>query len=150
MAERRKRLLVVWLLMCSLAGLDLWANFFLSTPDWAYHHRSALWAIGCTILLVAMIPLTRLPSNAVTIGAGFLSGGVLGNLVAGASDHLSVPNPLLLSTGSGGIAFNLADTFILTGNVILMVALCVLVMKNRAQLAPHGVIRSRRGRRYGE
>ena len=85
--------------------------------------------------LVALIPLTRLPSPTVTIGAGFLAGGALGNLIAGASDHLAVPNPLLLHTSSsGGIAFNFADAFILTGNLILVLSLCALVIKNRRQL----------------
>ena len=72
---------------------------------------------------------------AVTIGAGFLAGGVLGNLISGASDHLAVPNPLMLHTSaSGGIAFNFADAFIITGNLILVFALCTLVIKNRREL----------------
>jgi hypothetical protein len=134
MGERRGRLLVLWLLASTLAAFDLWVNVVVPTPDWAFHQRSALWAIGCVILLVAIIPLTRLPSPAVTIGAGFLAGGVLGNLISGASDHLAVPNPLLVHTStSGGIAFNFADAFIITGNVILVLALCTLVIKNRRQ-----------------
>ena len=71
----------------------------------------------------------------VTIGAGFLAGGVLGNLISGASDHLAVPNPLLVHTSTnGGIAFNFADAFIITGNVILVLALCTLVIKHRRRL----------------
>src|SRR5512146_360580 len=135
MGERRGRLLVLWLLASTLAAFDLWVNVFVPTPDWAFHQRSGLWAFGCVVLLVAMVPLTRLPSPAVTIGAGFLAGGVLGNLISGASDHLAVPNPLLLHTSSGGgIAFNFADAFIITGNLILVLALCALVIKNRRGL----------------
>jgi Signal peptidase (SPase) II len=135
MGERRGRLLVLWLLASTLAALDLWVNVFVPTPDWAFHQRSSLWALGCVVLLLAVIPLTRLPSPAVTIGAGFLAGGVLGNLISGASDHLAVPNPLLLHTSAGGgIAFNFADAFIITGNLILVLALCTLVIKNRGQL----------------
>ena len=135
MGERRGRLLVLWLLASTLAAFDLWVNVFVPTPDWAFHQRSSLWAIGCVVLLVAVVPLTRLPSPAVTIGAGFLAGGVLGNLISGASDHLAVPNPLMLHTSaSGGIAFNFADAFIITGNLILVLALCALVIKNRRQL----------------
>jgi lipoprotein signal peptidase len=135
MGERRGRLLVLWLLASTLAALDLWVNVFVPTPDWAFHQRSSLWAFGCVVLLFAVIPLTRLPSPAVTIGAGFLAGGVLGNLISGASDHLAVPNPLMLHTSAGGgIAFNFADAFIITGNLILVLALCTLVIKNRAQL----------------
>ena len=135
MGERRGRLLVLWLLASTLAAFDLWVNVFVPTPDWAFHQRSSLWAFGCVVLLAAIVPLTRLPSAAVTIGAGFLAGGVLGNLISGASDHLAVPNPLMLHTGAGGgIAFNFADAFIITGNLILVLALCTLVVKNRRQL----------------
>jgi hypothetical protein len=135
MGERRGRLLVLWLLASTLAAFDLWVNVVVPTPDWAFHQRSTLWAIGCVVLLVAVIPLTRLPSPAVTIGAGFLSGGVLGNLISGAGDHLAVPNPLMLHTSAdAGIAFNFADTFIITGNLILVLALCSIVIKNRREL----------------
>ena len=135
MGERRGRLLVLWLLASTLAAFDLWVNVVVPTPDWAFHQRSGLWAFGCIVLLIAIIPLTRLPSPAVTIGAGFLAGGVLGNLISGASDHLAVPNPLLLHTSAyGGIAFNFADAFIITGNLILVLSLCALVIKNRRQL----------------
>jgi signal peptidase (SPase) II len=135
MGEQRGRLLVLWLLASTLAAFDLWVNVFVPTPDWAFHQRSSLWAFGCVVLLAAVIPLTRLPSPAVTVGAGFLAGGVLGNLISGASDHLAVPNPLLLHTSeSGGIAFNFADAFIIAGNLILVFALCSLVIKNRGRL----------------
>ena len=135
MGERRGRLLVLWLLASTLAAFDLWVNVFVPTPDWAFHQRSSLWAFGCVVLLILLVPLTRLPSPMVTIGAGFLAGGVLGNLISGASDHLAVPNPLLLHTGAGGgIAFNFADAFIITGNLILVLALCAIVIRNRREL----------------
>jgi hypothetical protein len=135
MGERRGRLLVLWLLASTLAAFDLWVNVFVPTPDWAFHQRSSLWAFGCVVLLIAVVPLTKLASASVTIGAGFLAGGVLGNLISGASDHLAVPNPLLLHTSAGGgIAFNFADAFIITGNLILVLALCALVIKNRRDL----------------
>src|SRR6476646_62880 len=81
MGERRGRLLVLWLLASTLAAFDLWVNVFVPTPDWAFHQRSSLWAFGCVVLLVAVVPLTRLPSAAVTIGAELLAGRVLGNLI---------------------------------------------------------------------
>jgi hypothetical protein len=151
MGDRKHRLLVLWLLATTLACFDLWLNMLLPSPDWALHHRSALWALGCTVVLAAVVPLTRVRSSAVTIGAGVLAGGVLGNLISGASDHLVVPNPLLLDTGNGGIAFNLADTFIVAGNVILMVALCSLVLRNREQLSHRRLLAAvTRRRRSGD
>ena len=141
MRERRGRLLVLWLLASTLAAFDLWVNVVVPTPDWAFHQRSSLWALGCVVLLVALIPLTRVPSPAVTIGSGFLAGGVLGNLISGASDHLAVPNPLMIHTSAGaGIAFNFADAFIITGNLILVLALCTLVFKTRGQLEHRNVL----------
>ncbi|MGZ4333196.1 MAG: hypothetical protein ACXVRJ_02840 [Gaiellaceae bacterium] len=148
MDERKRRLLTLWLLASTLAAFDLWVNVFVPTPAWAYHQRSTLWALGCLALLIAVVPLTRLPSSTVTVGAGVLSGGVLGNLISGASDHLAVPNPILITTGEGGIAFNLADTFILGGNLILIVALCMIVIRNREQLrGPVAVLHALRGTR---
>jgi signal peptidase (SPase) II len=147
MGERRGRLLVLWLLASTLAAFDLWVNVFVPTPDWAFHQRSSLWALGCVVLLAAVVPLTRLPSSTVTIGAGFLAGGVLGNLISGASDHLAVPNPLLLHTSAGGgIAFNFADAFIITGNLILVLALCSIVIRNRGHLKEKGVVAQLLGR----
>jgi hypothetical protein len=141
MGERRGRLLVLWLLATTLAAFDLWVNVFVPTPDWAFHQRSSLWAFGCVVLLVAIIPLVRLPSPAVTIGAGFLAGGVLGNLISGASDHLAVPNPLVVHmSAGGGIAFNFADAFIITGNLILVLALCTIVVRNRRELHHKSVV----------
>jgi lipoprotein signal peptidase len=147
MGDRKQRLLVLWLLASTLAAFDLWLNAFLPSPGWALHHRSTLWAIGCLVVLAGVVPLTRLQSRAVTIGAGVFAGGVLGNLISGASDHLTVPNPLLLDMGNGGVAFNLADTFILAGNVILMVSLCALVVRNREQLRTHRAHAARISRR---
>ena len=51
MRDRKQRLLVLWLLATTLAGFDLWLNLLVPSPDWALHHRSALWAIGCTVVL---------------------------------------------------------------------------------------------------
>jgi lipoprotein signal peptidase len=120
-----------------LSCFDSWIKFFLPTPDWALHQRSSFWLFGCLALLVAVVQLTRVPSTAVTLGAGFFAGGVLGNLVSAGIDHLVVPNPLLLSTRDGGFAYNPADMFILAGNLILMIALCDFVIRHRDRLPRH-------------
>jgi len=54
-------------------------------------------------------------------------------------------------THSGGIAFNAADTFILGGNLILIVTLCSLVLKNREHLrSPRAALRLVRDRRAAD
>ena len=116
-------------------------NVFVPTPDWAFHQRSSLWAFGCVVLLVAVIPLTGSRRRRSRSAPGSSRGGVLGNLISGASDHLAVPNPLMLHTrADGGIAFNFADAFIITGNLILVLALCSLVIKNRRELHHKGAV----------
>ena len=69
-----------------------------------------------------------------TIAAGIFNGGMLGNLFSASSDHLEVPNPILIGDHADGIAFNMADAFILTGNLMLMVSLCVLTIRYRDYL----------------
>jgi hypothetical protein len=129
-----QRLLTLLLITTALAAVDLWVKFALPTPDWALHQRSNIWFIGSLLLLFAALPLAKLPSNAVTIAAGIFDGGVLGNVVSASGDHLLVPNPLLIGNRVNGVAFNLADLFILTGNLMLMGALIVLVIQNRHRL----------------
>ena len=144
MDDRRQRLVRFVIFAATLATVDLWAKHEVATPVWAFHHRSLSWAIGSTMLLVLAVPLTRVPSNLVTVGAAFLSGGVIGNLISALGDHLTVPNPFLVSTPGGSIAFNLADTFIIAGNLVLMVALCVLAVRHRSRISgPFAFARTR-------
>ena len=86
------------------------------------------------VVVVAILPLTRVPSRAVAIAAGIFAGGVLGNLLSASADGLYVPNPLIIMHGMGGIAFNPADTFILAGNLALMATLIAVCFRYRAEL----------------
>jgi hypothetical protein len=129
-----KRLLGLLLITTTLAAVDLWTKLLLPTPHWALHQRSNVWFIGSCLLLVAALPLARLPSTSVTIAAGIFNGGVLGNVLSASDDHLVVPNPILIGSQVNGVAFNLADLFILSGNLMLMATLTVLVIRNRHRL----------------
>lgn len=129
-----ERLLSLALVAVAAACADSWVKAVDPAPAWALHQRSVLWVVLSLLVLLAAITLSRVPSDGVTLGAGVLAGGVLGNLISAGVDHLVVPDPLLVTTGSGGFAFNLADTCILAGNLILVVALSHLVIRHRDRL----------------
>jgi hypothetical protein len=141
-----RRLLGLLVIALALAAVDLWVKFVLPTPEWALHQRSNVWFFGSCLLLVAALPLARLRSNTVTVAAGIFNGGVLGNLISASDDDLVVPNPILIGNHTNGIAFNLADAFILTGNLMLMATLIALTIRNRHRL-PRSATAFRRLRR---
>lgn len=60
---------------------------------------------------------------------------MLGNLVSARSDGNWVPNPFTISHGDYTLAFNLADVFVLLGNLLLMTALMVVAVQQRGRLA---------------
>jgi hypothetical protein len=142
-----ERLLVLLVVAISLAAIDLYVKFTVATPPWALHQRSDLWFFGSCLLMLGSFAFARLPSNTVTIAAGIFNGGILGNLLSASTDHLEVPNPILIGQRTGGVAFNLADAFILTGNLMLMVSLCVLTIRYRDRLPQREGFRLTRQRR---
>jgi hypothetical protein len=120
----------------TLALVDLTVKATIATPPWSFHARSHAWVVLCVVLLVGALLLALVPSRAVALAAGVLSGGVLGNLVSARLDGNRVPNPFLIGDYTAGIAFNLADVFVLTGNLMLAVALLVVTLRNRSRLIP--------------
>jgi lipoprotein signal peptidase len=129
-----ERLLSLVLVAAAAACADSWVKAVDPAPAWAFHQRSVLWVVLSALVLLAAITLSRVPSDGVTLGAGVLAGGVLGNLVSAGTDHLAVPDPLFVTTHAGAFAFNLADTCIVGGNLILIVALSQLVIRHRDRL----------------
>jgi len=132
--RQTERLLSLVLVALLVACADGWVKAVDPAPSWAFHQRSLIWVVLSVLVLLGTIALSRVPSDGVTLGAGVLAGGVLGNLISAGTDHLAVPDPLLVSTHAGGFAFNLADLSILTGNLLLIVALSHLVIRNRHRL----------------
>jgi lipoprotein signal peptidase len=134
-AARSERLLALLVIATGLAAVDQWVKLTVPTPLWAIHHRSDLWFFGSCVVLIAMLPLTRLPSRALSIAAGILCGGVLGNLLSASTGGLDVPNPIIVMHGVGGVAFNPADAFIEAGNVALIATLVCIALRRREELS---------------
>jgi lipoprotein signal peptidase len=130
------RLLLVVGPAAMLASVDLIVKATVPTGAWAFHHRSDVWVALSIALLVGAAVLCVVPSPAVALAAGVMSAGVIGNLVSARANGDSVPNPLTISHGNYTLAFNLADVFFLLGNLLLMTALIVEIVRNRDRLAP--------------
>jgi lipoprotein signal peptidase len=64
-----------------------------------------------------------------------MSAGAIGNLISARLYGNRVPNPLVIGNYERGFAFNLADVFFLAGNLLLMAALVVMVVRRRDRLA---------------
>ena len=87
------------------------------------------------ILVAALVVLVpRISSNAAAIGAGIACGGALGNLVSVFAWSQGVPDPLVVAGDTHGLAFNLADLFALSGDVLLISAAVVHGMRHRESL----------------
>jgi Signal peptidase (SPase) II len=94
------------------------------------------WVALSIAVLVGALFLTLVPSRAVAVAAGVMSAGAIGNLISARLDGNWVPNPLVIGDYQRGIAFNLADVFFLVGNMLLMTALIVMLVRRRDRLAP--------------
>jgi hypothetical protein len=131
-AVRLRRALLVATAI-SFASIDLLHKLF----DHAeFHHaRSPLTAVAMAALVTALVVLVpRISSNAAAIGAGVACGGALGNLVSLLAWSQGVPDPLVLAGETQGLAFNLADLFALSGDVLLLSAAVVHGIRHRERL----------------
>jgi len=131
-----ERLLIFASSAVVLAAADQVVKATVSTPVWAFHHRSYGWVALSVAVLAGAFFLTLVPSRAVAVAAGVMSAGAVGNLVSASLDGNRVPNPLVIGNYERGFAFNLADVFFLAGNLLLMAALVVMVVRRRDRLAP--------------
>ena len=116
----------------SFAAVDL-VHKSLAAAD--YHHaRTPLAALvmgGVVVALIVLVP--RISSNAAAIGAGIACGGALGNLVSFLAWSGRVPDPFVTGRTTG-LAFNLADLFAVSGDMLLLGAVAVHGVRHRHEL----------------
>ena len=130
----RQRLVLFIALTLGLALLDFAVKERLPTSEWLLHERSAAWVGLSVALLVGCSALAALSSRVVAAMASVTAGGALGNLIS-VGQRGAVPNPLHIG-GSSGIAFNLADVFVVGGLLLLVVALASISVRHRDRLIP--------------
>jgi lipoprotein signal peptidase len=124
------------LLVCtaiSFAAVDLVHKVLTPTN---FHHARAPYVVVLILMVVAALVLLvpNVPSNAAAVGAGIACGGALGNLVSLLAWSQGVPDPLLITGATHGVAFNLADVFALTGDALLLSAIVLHGVRQRAHL----------------
>ena len=119
-----------------LVSVDQVVKATVTTPLWAFHHRSYGWVALSIAVLVGAFFLTLVPSSAVAVAAGIMSAGAIGNLISARLEGNRVPNPLVVGNYERGFAFNVADVFFLCGNLLLMASLIVMIVRRRDRLAP--------------
>jgi len=129
---RLRRTLLVCIAI-SFALIDLAHKSFV--PAEFHHARTPFIALVIAAVIAALIVLVpRVPSNAAACGAGIACGGALGNLVSLLAWSQGVPDPLVVSGTPYSVAFNLADLFAITGDALLLSAVVLHGIRNRARL----------------
>jgi lipoprotein signal peptidase len=100
-----------------------------------HHDRTPFAAFVMVALVTGLVLLVpRIPSNAAALGAGIACGGALGNFVSLLVWSQGVPDPLVLTGATHGVAFNLADVFALGGDALMLSAAAVHGLRNRGHL----------------
>jgi len=119
----------------ALAAADLAVKASLPADPALAHHRTQAWmGLSFGILLLALL-CTRLPSRLFALGAGVFAGGLLGNLGSAVLHGRTIPNPFL----AADLAFNLADTFVVAGLVLVGIATMGLAVRYRHLLPTHTI-----------
>lgn len=106
----------------ALAAADLAVKAAVATPSFFLHERSAAWAALSGALLVACVVAARMDSTLLSVATGLTAGGVVGNGISWLVQDGGVPDPLFVDVG-GGLAFNLADVFVVVGLIGQVAAL---------------------------
>ena len=128
--KRRRALLVATAV--SFGTVDL-VHKSLAVAEF-HHARSPFVALTMGAVITALVVLVpRISSNVAALGAGVACGGALGNLVSLLAWSQGVPDPLVIGRTSG-VAFNLADLFALSGDMLLLGAVAVHGVRHRHEL----------------
>jgi hypothetical protein len=135
----RGRLPIVVLPAALLAASDVAVKLLLPTQPAFLHHRGHAWLALSLVLLCLAVGVAGLPSRLLAVASGILAGGVLGNLLSARWQHGRVANPFVLQGREDGIAFNLADCFVLLGILLAMTALVELTFRYR-RLLPESLV----------
>lgn len=103
-----------------------------------YHERSAPYVVGVAVGALAWCAaLVATRSLPLALAGGLLLGGAIGNAISWAlwPDYEGTPNPFFLGDAELGIAFNLADVFVLAAVfLVLPVAIVAFLVRNRDRL----------------
>jgi lipoprotein signal peptidase len=119
--------------MLSFASIDL-VHKALARAEF-HHPRAVYMTLVIAALITALVVFVpRLPSTAAALGAGVACGGALGNLVSLLAWQQGVPDPLVLAGSTHGLAFNLADLFAVAGDALLLSAVILHGLHQRARL----------------
>ncbi len=132
--SRNVQLTTLLIVALPVTAADLWVKALTTTPWWAYHERSPLWAVLCIALLPTLVAVTRIPAPFAAAAAGLLIAGVLGNVGSALANGFLVPNPFIINGEQATIAFNLADVAAMLGIALLTGSLAVWLVRNRDQL----------------
>ena len=129
--QSRRGILISTALVC--ASIDLVHKAL--TPAEFHHARTpyVTLVMGALIATLAVL-VPRLPSLTAAFGAGVACGGALGNLVSLLAWPQGVPDPFVLAGATHGLAFNLADLFAVSGDALLLSAVILYGMQQRARL----------------
>lgn len=122
-------------LVVPLVAADLWLKSEWTTPAWAYHQRGVAWVLLCVALIPFVLLVARIPASLVAPAAALLLAGILGNLLSALSNGLLVPNPIIVSGERAELAFNVADLYAIVGVVVLVIAVCGWLIRQRTALA---------------
>ena len=99
-----------------------------ATTPTVYFHARPIWILACgaaaAVTLLVLAP--RVPSLALSLGAGSATGGAVGTLAAALVWSQGVPDPLV----RGSVAFNVADVGIAVGSA-LVISSALLVGRRR-------------------